>query len=179
MKLFRLILLISLSLFHSSSAVKPADEIRWGAGRLLGYEDFKAAVPSNTPWAATTTSSIYFSYEESNKQLRNVQVYAFFNPEQSWMKTKSPEVLRHEQLHFNITEFYARKFYAESAALLGTANAREKLMQLFKKANDDCASSQSKYDVESEHGVNESGQKKWETQVAEWLKATAPYPTSR
>lgn len=146
---------------------------------MLGYEDFKAAVPSNTLWAATTTSSIYFSYEESNKQLRSVQVYAFFNPAQSWMKTKSPEVLRHEQLHFHITEYHARKFYAESATLLGTANAREKLMVLFKKVNDDCASSQSKYDAESEHGVNESGQKNWEAQVSEWLKETAAYPSSR
>lgn len=160
------------------SFAPPADAIRWSAVRHLTYDDFGGPVPASSPWAATTNSGIYFGYEEANKLLKSITVYSSFDPATSWMKTKTPEVLRHEQLHFDITEFYARTFYSDASAMIGLPGAGEKLKAAFQKANEACARTQNSYDDESEHGVNAEKQKSWEDKVHGWLKETQAYPNS-
>lgn len=166
-------------LIPSLSFTPPAKEIRWSTDRRLSYTDFGGPVPSSSPWAATTNSSIYFSYQETNGQLKSVTVYSSFDPASSWMKTQTPEVLRHEQLHFDITEYFARKFYADASAFTYQPDGGRKLKDLFQQVNQDCAVTQNSYDEESEHGVNSGNQKNWEEKVHRWLKETPAYPAAQ
>jgi hypothetical protein len=169
-----------LFLFVLCTSFSPSgDEIRWSTERRLNYRDFAGALPASTPWAATTNSSIHFSYEERNRTLQSVTVYSAFDPSRSWMKTKTPDVLRHEQLHFDITEFFARKFYSSAAALLGQSGASAKLKSLFQQLNQECMEMQEAYDNESEHGVNVGRQQEWEKKVMQWLRSTPAYPAAQ
>src|SRR5690349_8815741 len=106
-------LLLSLLMVCAEKSFSLTDEIRWQESRKLTFDDFKGDIPRVTPWAASTSSEIHFGYETTNGLLTHVVVYASFNPEKSWIKKRLPAVLSHEQLHFDITEIFTRKFYHE------------------------------------------------------------------
>ncbi len=171
-----MLLIFLVSFFSFEKTFSPSDRIRWEPSRKLTFSDFKGDVPSVTPWAATTSSEIYFYYESVNNKLTKVVVYASFNQEKSWMKKHLPVVLAHEQLHFDITEVFARKFYRE--VLKKNSADKKELNNLFQKVNSDCQQTQHDYDDETDHGVIEEAQAKWREKVAEMLKEEVPYPSS-
>jgi len=170
------LLLAILFTYNSFSLSNSSDEIKWSSNRKLSYDDFAGPVPSSSPWAANTSSNIFFSYDFTNKELRNVVVYSSFSQSKSWMKKKIPEVLRHEQLHFDITELYARKLYTDASKLIGKENAENQLKQIFKDANIACSEVQNQYDDESGHGVSAEKQESWEKKIAQQLSETSVYP---
>ena len=172
MKLF---LIFLLSYCSTEKTFFPAEDIRWQETRKLTFADFKGAVPDYSSWAATTQSNINFSYAEVNGKLSNVVVYASFTPEKSWMRKRLPEVLSHEQVHFDITELFARKFYHE--VMSGVSFSKEKLRDLFKSENSACDKFQQQYDDETEHGTKEEMQAKWKEKVSTMLQSSEPYPT--
>jgi hypothetical protein len=74
--------------------------------------DFKGAV-KDRPYIAATNA--YFGYATSVKTRENlviVEVDTYFDCEASYFKKNKNYslVLNHEQIHFDITELYARKF---------------------------------------------------------------------
>ena len=160
--------------FHLSEIAN--DEIRWNSNRKLAYADFKGAIPAVTPWAATTNSKIFFSYETINGKISKLNVYASFDTNRSWMKKKLPEVLSHEQLHFDITEYYARRFYEEVMKMQDEKDPKEKLNALFQKINFECDQMQQKYDDETQHGTVADAQTNWKKKVNDLIESTQTYP---
>ncbi|MEG3658319.1 hypothetical protein V5097_12995 [Arenibacter palladensis] len=87
-------------------------EILWNPNRKLQVRDFKGSTLDKPYVAATNT---YFGYSTSVKSEENlviVEVDTYFDCELSYFKNNKNQslVLNHEQLHFDITELYARKF---------------------------------------------------------------------
>ncbi|MDO6604868.1 hypothetical protein [Arenibacter palladensis] len=87
-------------------------EILWNPNRKLQVKDFKGS-PLDKPYVAATNT--YFGYSTSVKSEENlviVEVDTYFDCELSYFKNNKNQslVLNHEQLHFDITELYARKF---------------------------------------------------------------------
>ena len=87
-------------------------EILWNTNRKLKVTDFKGSSKGKPFVAATNT---YFGYTTSVKSEKNmviVEVDTYFDCELSYFKDNKNQalVLNHEQLHFDITELYARKF---------------------------------------------------------------------
>lgn len=87
-------------------------EILWNPNRKLQVKDFKGSTLDKPYVAATNT---YFGYSTSVKSEENlviVEVDTYFDCELSYFKNNKNQslVLNHEQLHFDITELYARKF---------------------------------------------------------------------
>jgi predicted secreted Zn-dependent protease len=80
------------------------------------------------------------------------------------------ELLRHEQLHFDIFELYARKI----RKYLSEYSNPQGMEQQMKKAVNLLIAEQEKvnlqYDTESVHSTNKPMQKKWESKVTEELK---------
>ena len=173
------LLLIVATLCLHVSAIRPAneEEIRWSQKSVLSYSDFKDKVPENTPWAALTASYIYFTYSTSNGSISKIHVYASFKKNESWMKTAREDVLAHEQLHFAITEYFARKLYHDSQQLrTERGNVSAAANNLFKAINRECDEMQEAYDEETEHGVRPESQEKWEKRIEGLMKAYPPYP---
>ena len=92
------------------------ETMTWNESRKLTWADFKAQPNYDSNAVALTASGITFGYSVKTSGKRIVDfsttVEAHFYPKKSWhFKDKSDAyILGHEQLHFDITELYARKF---------------------------------------------------------------------
>lgn len=95
---------------------KPFEKlIYWNARRKLTIEDFKAPI-INRPFQAATHSGIeYFIKPRSSKGTFDIIVRTQFDCLKSYFKPSDSDssVLAHEQIHFDIAEVYARRFFKE------------------------------------------------------------------
>ncbi len=110
--IFFLIGFISLMSF---SFVK--DEfILWQENKKLKIQDFKAdnkdTVKVNRQQFLGAISAIrieYSSFQRNKNSVPDFSIKTYFDPNESWMLLKNDYVLQHEQIHFDLTELYARK----------------------------------------------------------------------
>ncbi len=171
-----LLLLATFWLHSNCFPGQDTDEIRWSQKSELEYSDFKGNVPGNSPWAALTASYIYFTYSTTNGKISTLKVYASFKKNESWIKNARADVLAHEQLHFAITEYYARKLYNEAQQLKTQSGNAAAANALFNAVNKECDQMQESYDSDTNHGVNTVTQEKWRVRVATLMKQYEPYP---
>ncbi|RZK61120.1 MAG: DUF922 domain-containing protein [Hymenobacter sp.] len=156
----------------------PAGSFRWSASRPLTVADFKGRPRPNESHAALTSSNINTGATcRSNVFAGTAQ--ASFSPSHSWVRDPArmtPALLRHEQLHFDIAEVYARQLRQQLAAMrlpcdkLGTTFDRvsQAAYAAWQKAEDD-------YDLDSKHGLQHEQQAKWEAQVRQQLLDLAAF----
>ena len=110
--IFFLIGFISLMSF---SFVKD-DFILWQENKKLKIQDFKAdnkdTVKVNRQQFLGAISAIrieYSSFQRNKNSVPDFSIKTYFDPNESWMLLKNDYVLQHEQIHFDLTELYARK----------------------------------------------------------------------
>lgn len=158
------------------AVVNSDSTLLWSAARPLTWADFCGApAPTDQPAAqlhALTAADIAVQVSCSGDKL-TVAVQAIFRPLDSW--TKSPDsapLLRHEQVHFDLTEVHARLLRVSLARLrLTCRQAQTELQPLIDAAFTSWKRAQDQYDDESGHGLDKAGQVRWERQVAAQLKA--------
>lgn len=148
----------------------------WNANYKLTWNDFKAKPKYTTSAVATTASGITFGFSIKESDARVIsfttEVHAHFYPEQSWYKPERADghVLRHEQLHFDITELHARKFRKRISLLKTTNDVAKRLRAIHKNINKELAAFQNQYDAETDFSRSFEVQHQWETRVAKELK---------
>ncbi len=148
----------------------------WSNNYRLTWNDFKAKPQRNVSAVATTASGITFGFsiKESDKRVISftTEVHAHFYPEQSWYKPERADnhVLGHEQLHFDITELFARKFRKRISLLKTTNDVAKRLRTIHRDINKELAAFQDKYDSETDFSRNVEMQKKWKLFVINELK---------
>lgn len=163
--------------------VVPVDDevISWRDDIKLTWNEFKGAPKNNHSAVAVTASGITFEFSVNETDSRIVsfdaKVYAHFYPNKSWYVKKegSDHILAHEQLHFDITELYARKFRKQIAQLKVTNNLKTELRALHSQINREVAIAQNTYDKESDNSVNREFQAKWATYVKQELAKLEAY----
>jgi len=162
--------------------VRADDEvISWRANIKLTWSQFKAAPKKNLSAVALAASGITFDYsvKETNSQIVSfdTKVEAHFYPDKSWIikEEATDHILAHEQLHFDITELYVRKFRKQLFQLKVSNNLKTQLRELHYNINKDLAVAQNKYDQESDHSVHREFQTKWNTYVKEELDKLEVY----
>ena len=156
------------------------DQVFWYPERKLVLDDFRADT-INRPFLAATQSGLFYFLQTippSNELM--IMTRARFNPELSYFKRSGidsidVDVLAHEQLHFDISEVYARKLYKalteqqhNKADLNSTANPifNDILKQLTIK--------QDEYDADVyEHPEHQQYWKEWVVKELERLEAYA------
>ena len=156
----------------------PPGAIRWSASRPLTVADFKGRPKSAEGHAALTSANINTGATcRSNVFAGTAQ--ASFDPATSWVRepgTMTPALLRHEQLHFDIAEVYARRLRQQLAAVhttcdrLGTTFDRisQATYAAWQQAEDT-------YDRDSNHGLQHERQAQWEAQVRQQLQELAAF----
>lgn len=150
--------------------------ISWRDNYRLTWHDFKAKPKHSVNAVATTASGITFGFSvrESDKHVISftTEVNAHFYPEQSWYKPEraNKHVLGHEQLHFDITELYARKFRKRISLLKTTNDVTSRLRAIHKIINEELAAYQNKYDTETDFSRNIPVQQQWEAFIKTELK---------
>lgn len=157
--------------------ITPAFE--WDADRKLQWSDFEGVYDSSDV-SASTCSEISMEMLKDKEGGAVFIVKAIFHPEKSFVSptcSKSLKALQHEQLHFDITEVYARKLRTLLHTMQHTHNqANIEIAGYFYDINrKQWDHAQSQYDLESEHSENDEAQKQWERIVKIALNKSIEY----
>ena len=90
--------------------------ILWQENKKLKIQDFKAenndTIKVNRQQFLGAISAIrieYSSFQRNKNSVPDFSIKTYFDPNESWMLLKNDYVLQHEQIHFDLTELYARK----------------------------------------------------------------------
>ena len=178
MSLYKYFLLILFFGFIGNAKAQPVEEkILWEEGILLNWEDFKAAPPQNSKFKANTNAGITYSWglqiENASKTL-NYEVNSYFYPQLSWVDqgSQNAHLLKHEQTHFDITEWHARKLRKELSEIDSNElnqDTRKILNDLYKTIEIERSGMQKAYDRETKHSLNKEAEVKWQKMVKEEL----------
>lgn len=173
-------LLLSFLVFIGlNSFAQSKDTIYWNANRKLTWEDFKGRPDKTTNLLAMTQAGIGYEVACNNGDLK-LKIYCYFNVKKSWTKeTGSDDLLRHEQVHFDITELYTRILRKKVSELIDPCGKDIKeLDKAYSSIFKACADRQDDYDRESEHSLNDAQQKIWEEKIASELKALEKFASA-
>jgi hypothetical protein len=141
----------------------------------LVWTDFKALIPEAETNAAVTVINTNYTTRISKtpKEIKVVYSIKFYFNRASSSKKKSitsAEVLRHEQIHFDIAWYYYQLFLKEIHTTEFTLeNYKTIFEQKFKTYLANAKDFQALYDDETAHSTIAEKQLEWETKVAEML----------
>lgn len=144
-------------------------EIEWSENRKLTWDDFKGEpdVINNPNTLALTNSG--FGYESGINYLKEGQIFvqSVFNTNESWvaLNGRNDYVLRHEQIHFDITEIYTRKLRKELIDAKVTSENLVRAKAIFDKVFNELNERQNRYDDETKYGDKKETQEHWEAIV--------------
>lgn len=178
---FKSLLLTSLFLVLSLTAFSQNHHatILWGTP--LSWNHFKGNPQSNGYHFASANMGVSIDYSwkhRNNKPELKYIVNAIFNPSHSWVKPgkKSSDLLRHEQVHFDITELMARRFRKfltennfKSGKVRSAVDGKYKFLQRLSREIQEC------YDQQTNHGSNSTKQLEWERKICIELASLQQY----
>lgn len=152
------------------------ETISWSE-RKLTWNDFKGAPPISDRVAATTASGISYRFSTlstTSKVLKvQFEVSTHFYPNESWYKPElcNDLILSHEQLHFDISELFARKLRKELAeATFTRENVKTKVKAIYNRNNRELSVFQNRYDSETNFSRNRENQLLWNAKIKKALE---------
>ena len=151
---------------HSQDNVDAAlDELSWNEYYRLQWDDFQGEPDKNSLGDAATAVRIKAKPFIVKKKI-HYDVVAIFTRNKSWYRDTSPELLAHEQLHFDIAELYARKIRRQIAEMkrqgvndIKTFNTAIHELLLESNLVD------AQYDAETLHGAMTRKQAAWSDKI--------------
>ena len=153
------------------AAQNETESIVWQVGRQLNWSDFKGTPEGKVYEAARSQFKIEFRYTgktENNGLVLQFHVSALFIPQDSWFveEKKSNELLIHEQLHFDITELFARKMRQEfKSAHISNDNYKVEIQAIYDNIMKEMKAYRSLYNDETFFGANLNKQLEWNSKV--------------
>tara|TARA_R110001592_G_scaffold362545_1_gene676773 strand:- start:40530 stop:41906 length:1377 start_codon:yes stop_codon:yes gene_type:complete len=149
----------------------PANFLEW---RQLTWDDFQGPAKLFTKWDAGINSNVYVKFDSTTLKF---QAYAAMNNRLSWRKYWSQNgaadyLLKHEQYHFNITEYFARKL--NKTIEKDILNTKEEVLYELSLTRIQLSKMQQVYDTESNHSLSRNLQLKWEFQIDSMLNFFDP-----
>jgi len=168
-----------LLFFAWSSLAQNAERIAWSDSYKLSWADFQGkpdllevhlqkAETKTTIEVVTKIRATTIEYE----------VVCYFERNQSWAKVDtSSALLAHEQLHFDISEIYARKLREQLPELtfISRDDLERQVRALYGDILLETVEFQHQYDLETEHSKNREQQKKWTEKIKAMLEDTNYY----
>jgi len=153
------------------------DTIIWQKDSLLTQADFKGKVTKQ--WAGCCATFLMVEPKETNGNIIFSVQAVFIKSKSNIIKT-SEYILKHEQLHFDICELFARKLRKEmlETDFTKVKNIQHVIQTMYNKINMEYAKYEEKYDQDTNHGENPAKQKVWEDDVAIQMKALDQYSST-
>ena len=170
----RTILLLTILLSFNTVFSQEEEIISWTPDRKLQWEDFKGR-PFKTAWAAAVTASgityEFSSIETDGKLQLDIEISTHFYPEESWYQPAlvNGVILSHEQLHFDISELFARKMRKIVAETNFTSNVKAEIKKIYRDILKELSAFQKKYDFETNFSRNIEKQLEWNRKISEAL----------
>ena len=175
----RLVCCFFLLLFFSSEAISQTqtEKITWRQNHRLSWNDFKAEPKSRMPFSANTNSGFSFGWGYADDSGLTYEVKANFYPLKSWVKpgSKSNYLLRHEQLHFDISELYARKLRAALDQYVPGRNLKRDLDRIYNQIEKGRQQLQQRFDRETSHSQNKEAEEFWQQFIKEELQKLSKF----
>ncbi len=165
----------------SSFSQEEQEKIKWQEGRLLSWEDFKAEPDATLPYTANTNSGISYIWNYSTASgvpVLEHEVFTSFYPNKSWVQKHVHDeiyLLKHEQLHFDISELHARKLRKALAEYEIGRNIRQDLKRIYNRIESERTGMQNRFDLETSHSENKDAEMKWRVFVENELKKLEEY----
>lgn len=146
------------------------DTILWSEKQKLKWDDFKCKPDTNKKYLSASTVTIDCKWDCVNGQFQ-YKVKALFSKSWSWAKKEGKKefLLMHEQHHFDLTEVYARMIRKELKLLTNPCKNQGKIKSIIAELTEKHNLEQKKYDIETNHGINNTVQKKWEENISKRL----------
>lgn len=151
------------------------ETIEWRAERKLTWNDFKGEIPNKDRAAAITASGISYQFSTSgtkNKMELDYKVNTFFYPNKSWYQPSLCDtlILSHEQLHFDISELFARKMRERLATETFSQNVKAEVKKIYSEVLSELETFQNQYDKETDFSRDIEQQLIWNKKLQEALK---------
>jgi predicted secreted Zn-dependent protease len=114
-----------------------------------------------------------------NTTAYNYHVFCYFNRNEAWARdTVNKRLLQHEQLHFDIAEYYARKLATAFANYtFNSSTIKQDFNTIYTAIITEYDVVDNTYDYETEHSKNKKQQEAWNKKIAVQLLALT-VPTS-
>lgn len=173
--------LCSMSIFSFSNK----EIITWNPENKLSWKDFKAVPIQKENLVALTASGITFEYKIKKTDdivvSFSTKVSSHFYPDKSWCNKDKVDdyILSHEQLHFDITEIFARKLRQRIEALKPSESIKKELNKAYAVNNKALHKLQMEYDHETRHSINRKAQVKWGVYIKAELKKLEGHSQSK
>ena len=150
------------------------ETILWHPKKRLSWSDFRGK-PQNTRAAATTASGISYQFStlENNGVMQlDFAVNTYFYPNKSWYQPELCDevILSHEQLHFDISELFARKMRKLMVQTQFTKNVKAEVKAIYNNINKELSEFQQLYDSETNFSRDREKQLEWNKVIAAALK---------
>ncbi|MGK0495038.1 MAG: hypothetical protein ACJAU2_001421 [Maribacter sp.] len=171
---YYIIFLLLVSMVPPS--IQDYETITWSANTRLSWDDFRGGIPINNRAAAITASGITYRFSTSGTKENMVvhfKIDTFFYPTKSWYRPQlcDEAILGHEQLHFDISELYARKMKRRlDDELLTYGNVNAKVKSIYREINIELDDFQNLYDAETNFSRDLDKQEEWELKIAQALQ---------
>ena len=164
--------------FGRMDAQDDQEKIPWEENVHLTWDDFKGTPDPNSDFKANTNTGIIYSWglRKANGEVTlNYEVYNHFYPQLSWVNpgSKVDHLLKHEQLHFDISELHARKLRKKLSEIDPkklNSNAKQYLNNLYSEIDKERSAMQKAFDRESKHSIDREQEAKWQKFVKEELQ---------
>ncbi len=149
--------------------VQERDTIPWTREHRLNWSDFKGK-PTNSRAAAVTASGITYQFSSMSKGddvILDFEVSTHFYPHKSWYQPELCDdvILGHEQLHFDISELYARQMRKRLRETRFTQHVKAEIKAIYKEITVALNDFQNRYDEETNFSRNREQQQLWNTSI--------------
>lgn len=163
-------ILVFLVAMGTGYAQDDDEAIPWSPNRKLTWADFKGEAPVTDRAAATTASGITYQFATTgtrDKMDIDYTVTTFFYPYKSWYQSHLCDsmILSHEQLHFDISELYARKMRVRMATATFTGNVKAEVKAIYREILEELEAFQDLYDQETNFSRNREQQLLWNAKI--------------
>jgi hypothetical protein len=171
----KIIFSIVASLF-CSLAYCQEQVIYWNESVPLKWKYFSGKVKDTSAFDAEVFAEVRYTYEFFSTGDYRFDVYAQVDPQTSWCKgaKQSADLLKHEQLHFDIAELFARRIKQAFENYQYTENFSSEIEQIFNQKKAEYHAVQRQYDEETNHSIDKEKQRSWQQQVQNELSKTKP-----
>lgn len=188
--------LLGLAAFAAASEGS-IPSVAWDASTPLTWDLFQCTAPADAVHrseaaAIHMTIRWHAGYSVTSNggswtgRVQTVTVTNTMEPSLSWVVAGKADarVLRHEQGHFDLNEVYRRKLEILLPCLQSQSASKQAAIdeldaELHRRAGqilEQLQVLQTRYDAETAHGNNPSGQTRWEAQIAVWLTKPSAAP---
>jgi len=165
-RIISLIVMSALFIFIGTSSTS-TDTIYWSEEYKLTWNDFKGQPDYNIKSISALSSSGLMHSKGCKDGKIIYEVLSYFEKRESWVKAEAytDHHLKHEQIHFDITELFARKLRRALAEQNFKCGQEAAFEQYVSKFIQDWHQVQHNYDSTSRHSINREVQAEWSQRI--------------